>query len=248
MTVRKSIDCSGANLDIYDGPVGITVSGGADSAILLYYLMKHSKDTIHIFSLGINDRRRVDISVAIQVVEKCIQLTGNTNIEHHINYCETQTFFSSKFGDTLYAMPKQFTEEKRVKIVYSGVTSIPPKEVLDTFKLRSLELDNRDPNVERDVLSSYQLSVVFDRDPNVERDVFTFDGLWYAPWTNIDKKIIASMFKEENLIETLFSITRSCAYDPTHPYFIENVKDPGYGHCGGCWWCEEREWAFGRLQ
>ncbi len=217
----KKIDCCGTNLDIYDGPVGIMVSGGADSAILLYHLMKHSKDKIHIFSLGNNDKRRLNLSIATQVVEKCIQLTGNINIEHHINYCETQTL------NSLLVMPKQFIEEKRIKIVYNGVTANPPKKVLDTFKLKSLEID---------------------RDPNVERDVFTSDGLWYSPWTNIDKKIIASMFKEENLIETLFSITRSCAYDPTHHYFIENVKDPGYGHCGGCWWCEEREWAFGRLQ
>ena len=218
----KKIDCCGTNLDIYDGPVGIMVSGGADSAILLYHLMKHSKDKIHIFSLGNNDKRRLNLSVATQVVEKCIQLTGNINIEHHINYCETQTL------NSLLVMPKQFIEEKRIKIVYNGVTANPPKKVLDTFKLKSLELDNRDPNVERDVLS--------------------FDDIWYSPWTNIDKKIIASMYKEENLIETLFSITRSCAYDPTHHYFIENVKDPGYGHCGECWWCEEREWAFGRLQ
>jgi len=241
MKIVQSIYCCGTNLDIYDGPVGIMVSGGADSAILLYHLMKHSKDKIHIFSLGNNDKRRLNLSVATQVVEKCIQLTGNINIEHHINYCETQTL------NSLLVMPKQFIEEKRIKIVYNGVTANPPKKVLDTFKLKLLELD-RDPSVKRDVLSSYQLSLVFDRDPNVERDVLSVDDIWYSPWTNIDKKIIASMFKEENLIETLFSITRSCAYDPTHHYFIENVKDPGYGHCGECWWCEEREWAFGRLQ
>jgi 7-cyano-7-deazaguanine synthase in queuosine biosynthesis len=217
----KKIDCCGTNLDIYDGPVGIMVSGGVDSAILLYYLMKHSKDKIHIFSYNSPrfnvTNHRVNISVAIQVVEACIKLTDNTNIEHHISYCKN-----------LFVMPKQFIEEKRIKIVYGGVTSIPPKKVLDTFKLRSLELDNRDPNVERDVLSS--------------------DGIWYAPWTNIDKKIIASMYKEENLIETLFSITRSCAYEPTLHWFRDHAKDPGLGHCGICWWCEEREWAFGRLQ
>ena len=218
MAVRKSIDCVGTNLDIYDGPVGIMVSGGADSAILLYYLMKHSKDKIHIISLGNNDKRRVNISVATQVVEKCIQLTGNTNIEHHINYCETQT------GDSLYVMPKHFTEEKRVKIIYSGLTANPPKEVLNTFKLATLEHGDRDPNAERDVLS--------------------LDDTKYSPWTNIDKKIIASMYKEENLLEKLFTITRSCEYDPTHHYFRDDVKDPGHGHCKGCWWCEEREWAF----
>jgi len=220
MAVRKSIDCVGTNLDIYEGPIGILVSGGADSAILLYHLMKHSKDKIHIFSY--NSPRfnvinlRVNISVAIQVVETCIRLTGNTNIEHHISYC-----------DNLYDMPEQFIEEKRVKMVYSGATSLPPKKVLDTFKLRSLELDTRDPNVERDVLR-------FNK--------------YYSPWTNIDKKIIASMYKEEKLIEKLYTTTRSCTYDPTHHYFIENIKDPGTGHCGECWWCEERYWAFGRLQ
>ncbi len=130
------------------------VSGGADSAILLYHLMKHSKDKIHIFSLGTNDKRRLNLSVATQVVEKCIQLTGNINIEHHINYGETQTL------NSLLVMPKQFIEEKRIKIVYNGVTANPPKKVLDTFKRESLELDHRDPNVERDVLSSYQLSLV----------------------------------------------------------------------------------------
>jgi hypothetical protein len=127
----------------------------------------------------------------------------------------------------LWDVPNQFIEEKRIKIVYSGVTSLPPVSVSHTFKLRSLELDNRNPNVERDVLRLNK---------------------YYSPWANIDKKIVASMYKEENLIETLFSITRSCEYDPTHHYFIENVKDPGTGHCGECWWCEERYWAFGRLQ
>ena len=225
MGISKFVSCAGNELAIYDEPVGIMVSGGADSAILLYYLMKHSKDKIHIFSLGNNDKRRVNISVATQVVEKCIQLTGNINIEHHINYCETQTL------NSLLVMPKQFIEEKRIKIVYSGVTSIPPKKVTDTFKLPSLEHHNRDSNVKRDVLKNLSL------------------GKYYSPYTNIDKKIIASMYKEENLIKKLYTMTRSCAYEPKSKHnFFENIKDPGLGHCGVCWWCEERNWAFEGLQ
>ena len=79
MKILKSISCSGTNLNIYNN-VGIMVSGGVDSAILLYYLMKRSKDKIHIFSY--NSPRfnvinlRVNIAVAIQVVETCIRLTG----------------------------------------------------------------------------------------------------------------------------------------------------------------------------
>ena len=57
MKIVKSIDCAGTNLDIYDN-VGIMVSGGVDSAILLYYLMKHSNETIHIYTLGSNLKYR----------------------------------------------------------------------------------------------------------------------------------------------------------------------------------------------
>ena len=39
MKIVKKIDCAGTNLNIYDVPVGIMVSGGVDSAILLYYLI-----------------------------------------------------------------------------------------------------------------------------------------------------------------------------------------------------------------
>ena len=54
------------------------------------------------------------------------------------------------------------------------------------------------------------------------------------------------MYKEANLLDELYPITRSCEYDPTSNYF-KNIKNPGIGHCGKCWWCEERKWAFGTL-
>ena len=58
MKIVKSISCAGTNLDIYDEPVGIMVSGGIDSAILLYYLMKHCSNTIHIYTTGSNKKFR----------------------------------------------------------------------------------------------------------------------------------------------------------------------------------------------
>ena len=222
MAVNKSIDCAGTNLDIYDGPVGILVSGGADSAILLYYLMKHTTDKIHIFTVAPNKKLRISAAIAPIVVEACIKLTGNTNIEHHTSYCEVISI------DNLWRIPTQFIEEKRVRVVYDGTTALPPKIVTDMFAQISLEHDNRDPTV--------------------EHEMFSDDGAFYSPYINVDKKVITSMYEEEKVIETLFAITRSCAYDPfaTHGIY-ENIKDPGTGHCGECWWCEEREWAFGRL-
>jgi 7-cyano-7-deazaguanine synthase in queuosine biosynthesis len=63
------------------------------------------------------------------------------------------------------------------------------------------------------------------------------------PWANTDKKGIAKMYREENLIDTLLPVTRSCEYDPNCEFF-DDIEDPGLGHCGECWWCKEREWGF----
>ena len=78
----KSIPCAGTNLNIYDN-VGVMLSGGVDSAILLYYLMKHCLNTIHIYTTGSNIKYRRNSIIAPKVVEKCIQLTGNNKVIHH---------------------------------------------------------------------------------------------------------------------------------------------------------------------
>lgn len=212
----KTIQVANTNLDIYDGSIGVSCSGGADSTILLYHLMKHAKGTIHIFTTGNNQRERYNVKVACEVVEKCIRLTGNTNIEHHISYCEVQSF------DTLFPKLDFYLKSGIIDMLYTGITANPPKEVSDTFKLPVSEA-NRDGN----------------------SDLIHHNGKVYTPWYNINKQEIAKMYDEE-LLKDLFAITRSCEYDPTSSYF-DNIENPQDGHCGECWWCEERKWAFGRL-
>lgn len=218
-TILKSIDVAGVNLDIYRGPIGVSFSGGADSSILLYNLMKHCEDKIYIFSTGNNQRSRHNVSVATQVVERCIQLTGNSNIEHHISYCEVQSF------ETLFPKLRFYIDNNIVNMIYTGITENPPAEVSERFKLKITEL-KRNTGIEKPYL---------------------IDGVAYTPWCNVNKRSIASMYEQDNLINELFPLTRSCEYDPTSNYFT-NIKDPVLGHCGECWWCEEREWAFGRLE
>jgi tRNA(Ile)-lysidine synthase TilS/MesJ len=46
------------NLELLEGPIGISCSGGADSSLLLYLLMKHSKEKIHIFTSVSNFKQR----------------------------------------------------------------------------------------------------------------------------------------------------------------------------------------------
>lgn len=57
-------------------------------------------------------------------------------------------------------------------------------------------------------------------------------GPFYYPFTNYTKKKIAEIYKYEEVLD-LFELTRSC----------ESPDSPDT-HCGKCWWCKERDWAF----
>ena len=59
---------------------------------------------------------------------------------------------------------------------------------------------------------------------------------WHSPVVNFDKRKIAWVYDNFD-IHDLFSLTRSC-----EGYESWDV------HCGKCWWCNERKWAFGKLE
>ena len=218
--IVESINIAGVNLDIYEGPIGVSCSGGADSSILLYNLMKHKKDDkIFIFTTGNNQRNRRNVAVAMQVVERCIELTGNSNIEHHISYCDIQSF------ETLLPKLGFYLVNNIVEIIYTGITENPPQDITEKFIHNISEID---------------------RNPGEDKPLVRKNGTFYTPWANVNKSIIADMYNEDKLINELFSLTRSCEYDPTSEFW-DDIEDPGLGHCGKCWWCEERKWAFGRL-
>lgn len=66
-----------------------------------------------------------------------------------------------------------------------------------------------------------------------------FPVLWeeniFTPFINLDKREIAEIYKKYDLMQTVFPYTRSCVFGTTD---FQQV-------CGECWWCKEREWAFG---
>ena len=217
MAISKSIDCAGTNLDLHDGNIGIMVSGGADSAILLYYLMKNCTNHIDIFTQGSNLKYRRNAIIAPRVVEQCIELTGNINVVHHISYNESAT------DSSMIEMPKSAIKRRLVDVVYDGTTMNPPNDIASKFV----------PEFKFDTI----------RQDSGDNEMTHSGGDFYMPWANTNKKGIAEMYRDENLINNLLPVTRSCEYDPTCDYF-DGTDDPGLGHCGECWWCKEREWGF----
>ncbi len=167
-------------VEIPSGPIGISCSGGTDSSLLLYILMKHHRDPIHIFTLSNNVKGRANAVVVPKVIEKCIQLTGNINIVHHSYYADEQT------ENNLFDIQRTFLKDRKIDCLFLAITANPPSEVV--FANVSTE----------------------SRDPETTHPEIIYKGFLRQPFVNKDKKTIAQIYRDLGLSDVLFPITRSC--------------------------------------
>lgn len=213
----KVINISGIDIKIYSGNIGVVCSGGADSSVLLYILMKNIPNTLHIFTNGNSNRGFRNITVATQVVQKCIELTNNNNVRHHVTFTKSQSM------NSIFDYPFEWLNSNQIDMLYTGVTQNPPKKVYEKF---AMPLDDFNADL---------------RNPDEKKSEHPTENS-YCPWTNYDKQSIAKVYKDLDLLESLYPLTRSCEWEKG-----DSAPDPGLGHCGECWWCCERKWAFGKL-
>ena len=134
----EKFDIDGIHLGIYkDGPVGIGLSGGADSAVLLYILMSKIKHTIHIYNMWSSSRKSVFAKNVDNVIKTCSQLTGNTNYLVHkiqVEPDESIEFYCTMLTGAL--------DKKEVDIIYLGITNFPPEEIYLKFNQQLEEWHN----------------------------------------------------------------------------------------------------------
>jgi len=219
------ININGIPIGIYkDGPIGVGISGGADSAILLYILMCNTNQPVHIYNMWSSSRKYSFAKSVKSVIETCSKLTGNTNYVEHLFQVEPRETIELYCNQLNSALNK-----KEIDMFYMGLTAFPPKEVYMKFDEQQQDWHNkfRDPDVEHP-LFGLTIEESTDMISNIDKV--------YSPFRNYNKKDIAKLYKALDLETTLFPITRSCEND-NH---IES-------HCGKCWWCQERLWAFGKL-
>lgn len=202
--------------------LGMWCSGGADSTILLYLLAKKIKDenlNIKIQPLSVRRGRPWNPIYAGNVIDFIVDELNFKNMNHHVIYYPD-------INDVYQREEKEFRERDMknfnsnfIDIMYSGITSNPPKDdkTISKNKERS-----RDESSERLIINKSRMAY------------------YINPFFKINKKHIAELYNKFNLTDTLFPLTRSCeGFD---------IDSGNYTyHCGKCWWCEERLWAFGRL-
>lgn len=223
------------------GPVGVGISGGADSAVLLYILMSNLTHTIHIYNMWTTKRKNVFGKYVDSVIETCSKLTGNTNYVVHKVQSEPDESIEFYFNMLTSALDK-----KEIDMVYLGITSFPPREVY-------LNFSSQQPDWHNDFRSGEVTKPLFGLDVPLDKaedfgevcpltidgkptDSLTLDTRAYIPLFNHNKKDIAKLYRALDLETSLLPFTRSCEND-------NHINS----HCGTCWWCNERIWAFGHL-
>ena len=214
----------------------INISGGADSAILLYMLIRYCEKyiptaEIHVITSANSIKGWKNAKWSTTVVDRILQIFYYTTLikSHYTFYSDDQR--RSELDDA----EKMIKKRTGITFTIHGTTQNPPLEVSKAFGLEQFK--GRDPGHGRTTMSN---------------------GFYvharYMPFMNADKRMVAYLFKHFNMLEELFPFTRSCEWQKGNttaridaPEFYVDVANPGDKHCGECWWCKEREWAFGRL-
>jgi len=216
--------------------LGVRCSGGADSSILLYMIVKYLKDNnrndtkINVISCSNDEKHRWNGRKVADVINYTIDNLKFDNFDIHYNfYRDTQQM--SYVRD----FEKQLFEENRIDCVISGITAIPPDDV-------TVE------NINNQNINLVNTLEVSDRSANRNNPTWQtaweyFDKGYYLPFVNVDKRFIADMYKQYN-VDDLLQLTRSCEDVPVHTYYKPDFE---YKPCGKCWWCLERKWAFGEF-
>jgi len=188
----------------------ISLSGGADSAMLLYLLGQQSVDIIRPYFLHRRDEPHF-LKPAQSVVE-FMQLQYPDKIAPL--EIKDITGRESSIVRTNFEMTSYMEETYNCDIFLTGSTANPP--------------DNAVPDID----SKRVLERSSCREVLFKKEDVSGNRLYYRPFSNVTKEFIAELYKKYGLLETLFPLTLSCIYTTD------------ITHCGKCWWCKERYWAF----
>jgi hypothetical protein len=222
--------------------IAISVSGGADSALLAYLVcnsvteQKHSDTVIHFISHKRMWKTRPwqsydSLNVYTWFLKKfpTIQFFRHTNfIAPDIEYGKTGPNLVDEYGKKVSGdniQQRSFAEyicfSENVNAYYNGVTRNPKLAMFNGMCERDIDPTDENRHLER----------------------MTYMGVEVLhPFRFIDKSEIVKTYKELNLLN-LFEITRSCEGEFNGIDYTKYTPGQYVPICGKCFWCKEREWA-----
>ena len=213
------------NFNTQNLKIGIAVSGGADSALLLYLTAKYVKDAEIIPWSGyeIENKNHKFRPFTIHDAKSVVDVVRNKLPNAHISQHYIWSYDKRGQDKKIYMKDeaKRCLDNGIIDLYVTGRTANPPKDVLNEIE-KKLPSDTAGPiESSRSYLQS-------------ERPSDTY----YAPFINMNKKVISRLYQKYDCMEDLFPVTQSCVgWAEETNWFTEPCKQ--------CFWCHERKWAFG---
>ncbi len=223
--------------------IGVRLSGGPDSAIIYYAICDFYKnhDDVKIFPYTMATPLRPHaIEKAQNVIKFTTEKTGKKPEKHYTifhtlhNKNKSQTDKNFEYTNGQEILENRLLSEHTIDIIYYGVSMNCDINDLELYveSLKPIKSMNYyDALVARDV----------DRDKQFGKRIEYVDGRYaFFPFILSDKKTVKQMYDHYGLTRTLFPLTWSCENDSQADTTLSV-------HCGACYFCLEREYAFGRL-
>ena len=226
----------------------VSLSGGCDSSSLVYLIGKYLPEMkIYPFHMSDEDGR-IDTEKA-KNVHKFLQDTFPNSVQDlKIYEVKTSDPVWQEKAKKMFNDPKGgfIKNEKTGEMVRTWGTingcskamqnRAARSEMSNTHNTPAISAMTTNPPVEVQKERGFYEVAERKRDPgNGEKQLtenWPDGGHTYAPYLRVDKKFVAGVFKEHNLMETLYPLTKSCAWSTTEET------------CGECFWCNEKDWAF----
>jgi len=226
--------------------IGIRLSGGSDSALLCHIVLKYFPH-IELLPIIMFNRLRPAAEQSVKNVLNALNALNPNNklMTPEIGYFDT-TGWPSYIDGVKQKNPKMIFQPEFIRSVFAKY---------DTKLNFILSGETLNPPIEDQIVLGVEQRFVKNR--NLKRinlcheyDVNGVTKWEYSPFRNSNKREVAEIYKELNLMESLFPLTETCETEP-HVYEIFGVDNnitytaPGIEPCQCCWPCREKYWAYG---
>jgi hypothetical protein len=220
--------------------IAISVSGGADSALLAYMTCELAKEhdvVVHIINhVRMWKTRPWQQHDGEKVFHWLLQRFYHTTFKRHVNFIApdieygnmgpnlTDEYGKKVSGDNIQqrAYGEFICNKYNIDAYYNAVTRNPRLALLHGMRERDIEPSENNKHLER--MTHMGIEVLH-------------------PFRFIDKSEIVKKYKELDLMD-LFEMTRSCEGEFEGIDYKTYTPGQYVPTCGKCFWCKEREWAI----
>jgi hypothetical protein len=222
--------------------VAVSVSGGADSALLAYMICEIAKKQEHDVTIHIINHVRMwktrpwQQHDADRVYDWLFQRFYHTTFKRHINFIApdieygnigpnlTDEYGKKVSGDNIQqrAYAEFICHKYNVDAYYNAVTRNPRLAQFNGMQERDIERNENNKHLE------YMIHL---------------NRVASHPFRFVDKSWVLNKYKELDIME-LFDITRSCEGEFEDIDYTNYKAGQYVPVCGKCFWCKEREWAI----